>query len=84
MGTGLASTQTQSDLRVEAEESEEAQESMPLLNIIPDVAEGCTPGPYEVPQVRGDPFWADHGNSAQRDGTAQRHKMGSYIKPDCL
>ncbi len=40
-------------LWIEAQQPTEAEEGMALLHIITDVAQGHTPRPDKVPQVRG-------------------------------
>ena len=68
-----------SDLWIETQQPTEAEESMPLLNIIPNVAQGSTPGPYKMTQVWGNALRADPGNSAQGDGAASNNQIFNQL-----
>ena len=60
------------DLGVETKEAAEAQECMALLNVVTDMAQGSTPRPYKMAQMRGNALRADPGNPSQSDSTASK------------
>lgn len=57
---------------------------MLLLDIVPDVAQGCTPDTDKQLQVRCKGLWADPGYPAQRDGAARIRAMCQVVSPSAV